>query len=58
MRLEQIYRLQDEAVPEPGGAGTPARRQQLEQFVPLGVEVLHGWQLGPGDASGSFHRPM
>lgn len=37
--------------------GTPARRQQPEQFAPLGVEVLHGWQLGPGDAPGKFSPP-
>ncbi|KAI3363083.1 hypothetical protein L3Q82_011536 [Scortum barcoo] len=51
-----------------------ARRQQAEQFVagvtgvlndfggllptPLGVEVLHGWQLRPGDVLSSFHHPL
>ena len=25
---------------------------------PLGVEVLHGWQLSPGDVLCSFHHPL
>ncbi|KAI3359517.1 hypothetical protein L3Q82_013909 [Scortum barcoo] len=26
--------------------------------TPLGVEVLHGWQLRPGDVLSSFHHPL
>jgi len=49
-------------------------QQQTEQFVagvmgafdnpegflsePLGVEVLHGWQLRPGDVLCSLHHPL
>ncbi len=64
---------QDEAAPELGGAGLddaepPAGWQQAERFVaglavffddpaPLGVEVLHGWQLCL-DSLCSFHHPQ
>ena len=58
----------------PDAAVPPARRQQTEQFVagvvgvfcnpegflpkPLGVKVLHGWPLRPGDVLCSFHHPL
>ena len=58
----------------PDAGVPPARRQQTEQFVagvmgvfynpegflpePLGVKVLHGWQLRPGDVLCSFHHPL
>ena len=57
-----------------GAAVLSARWQQAEQFVagvvvvfndpvgllpaPLGVEVLHGWQLCPGDVLSSLHHPL
>ncbi len=57
----------------PDAAVPSTRRQQAEQFVavvvgvfddpvgllptPLGIEVLHGWQLCPGDLS-SFHHSL
>ncbi len=58
----------------PDAAVPSARQQQAEQFVagvvvvfddpvgllptPLGVEVLHGWQLRPGVVLSSFHHPL
>ncbi len=64
----------DEAVLEPGGVRPSAGWQQADQFVagvvvvfndpvgllptPLSVEVLHGWQLHPGDVLSSSHHPL
>ena len=58
----------------PDAAVLSARWQQAEQFVvwvvgvfndpvgllpsPLGVEVLHGWQLRPGDVLSRLHYPL
>ena len=59
--VQQSSGLWDEIVAESGGFSPDARQQQTEQFVagvmgvfdnpegllpePLGVQVLHGWQL-------------
>ena len=58
----------------PDAAVASTRREQLKQFVTevmrvfnnpvsllpaaLSVEVLHRWQLRPGNVMGSFHHPL
>lgn len=48
-----IYIQQEEAVSEPGGAGPEAAVLSAS----LAIEVLHGWQLHPGDVLNNFLKP-